>query len=203
MSTAYPSPGLVRRSPLEGRAASFAAAGSAATARIAELPFLGQLDVRLDPTDDEALARVAAVVGVALPQTADTVASAWDRHALWLGPDEWLIVAPDGAAAELERGLRDALAGHERGAVVDVSANRTTLVLAGPRAREVLESGCGIDLHPRAFGAGRCAQTLVARANAIVWQTLPEPQPEYRLLVRPSFAGYLADWLLDALDGLD
>jgi sarcosine oxidase subunit gamma len=53
-----------------------------------------------------------------------------------------------------------------------------------------------IDLHPRAFGPGRCAQTLLARANVIVHQVGDEPR--YRLYARPSFVAYLAAWLNDA-----
>jgi sarcosine oxidase subunit gamma len=83
--------------------------------------------------------------------------------------------------------------------VVDVSANRTTMALTGPAARDVLEGGCSIDLHPRAFGTGSCAQTLLARAGVILLATSAEP--EYWILVRPSFAAYVATWLLDAIAG--
>jgi sarcosine oxidase subunit gamma len=48
--------------------------------------------------------------------------------------------------------------------VVDVGANRTTLLVSGPAARAVLERGCTLDLHPRSFTAGHCAQTTFARA---------------------------------------
>ena len=87
--------------------------------------------------------------------------------------------------------------------VVDVSANRTTLELRGPRARELLEFGCPIDLHPRVFGPGSCAQTLLARANVLMWFVTEDPEPIYRLFVRPSFAAYVAAWLADAADGLN
>jgi sarcosine oxidase subunit gamma len=83
---------------------------------------------------------------------------------------------------------------------VDVSANRTTIELWGAAAREVLASGCAIDLHPRAFGSGRCAQTLIARAGVILHQFTDEPR--YRLYVRPSFARYLAEWLTDTRHGM-
>jgi sarcosine oxidase subunit gamma len=105
-------------------------------------------------------------------------------EALWLGPDEWLVLGgresdfPDAQAA------------------VDVSAERVCLELTGPGAAEVLARGCSLDLHPSAFPPGRCAQTLVARAEAIVWRTDAE---SFRLLVRPSFAGYLRAWLLDGM----
>jgi sarcosine oxidase subunit gamma len=65
-----------------------------------------------------------------------------------------------------------------------------------------------IDLHPRAFGPGSAAATTLARTRVLLWQTVGEGErpgeisepgaPAYRLLVRGSFAGYLADWLIDA-----
>jgi sarcosine oxidase subunit gamma len=114
------------------------------------------------------------------PVTPGQVAVDGERAVLWLGPDEFLLVG-DGPPVE---------------STVDVSANRTTLELSGPHARDVLEKGCTLDLHPRAFHAGRCAQTNLARAQVILWQTADAPV--YRLLVRASFARYLADWLTDA-----
>ncbi len=191
-----------RHSPLEGFSADFARVASATQGAVslAELPFMAQLDLRADPTDGPLLGRLGTVVGVDLPTTPNRAAatSDGDRHVLWLGPDEWLVVDRPGTEGPLEGRLRASFQGG-RGSVVGVSANRTTIRLAGPKAREVLEHGCSIDLHPRAFGPDHCAQTLVARASVIVHQVSPEP--EYRLLVRPSFAAYLATWLLDAVEG--
>ena len=164
-------------------------------AGLRELPFLAQLDLRLDASS-AALRRLASLLGFELPLQPNTATSGGEHHALWLGPDEWLVVGPERTESALEARCREAL-GSDVGSVVDVSANRTTLELSGPTARAVLETGCAIDLHPRAFGPGRCAQTLVARTNVILHQTTSEPR--YRLLVRPSFAAYLASWLRDAL----
>ena len=150
-----------------------------------ELPFLAQVDVRTGSPGD------------LLPSEPNTVRGDASRAALWLGPDEWLVVGPPDSEDELEAGLRASGA-----TVVDVSANRTTLELRGPRARELLEFGCPIDLHPRVFGPGRCAQTLLARASVLIWFVADDPEPVYRILARPSFAAYLAAWLADAADGL-
>lgn len=166
-----------------------------------ELPFLTHLDLRLDPADQSARAAVESVVG-GLPIEPNTVARGPDAAVLWLGPDEWLIIGPPDSAPNLEHRLRTALAAAPDAgpvAIVDVSANRTTLELSRPDAHAILAGGCSIDLHPRAFGPGRCAQTLVSRAGVILWQTAVEPAPTYRLLVRPSFAAYLAAWLTDAI----
>jgi sarcosine oxidase, subunit gamma len=153
---------------------------------ITEIPFLTMVNVRVAPTG-QAAAAISARLGGPLPVIPGSVVDAGDRHILWLGPDEWLVVGPDG-----DTGLAATL--REPGAsIVDVSANRTTIEV---RSRDVLEHGCTIDLHPRAFHAGRCAQTTIARAQVILWQTSDEPV--YWLLVRGSFATYLADWLSDA-----
>ena len=122
-----------------------------------------------------------------------TRAAAGGRTALWLGPDEWLVVADEDGAA-LADALRSAL-GDDSGCVVDVSANRTTLELSGPAARAVLEKGCPADLHPRAFSPGTAVATTLGPVPVLLWQT---GATTYRLLPRSSFADYVARWLLDA-----
>ncbi|MBO0874689.1 MAG: sarcosine oxidase subunit gamma [Pseudonocardia sp.] len=177
----------LRRSPLDGLVVE------APEVRIAELPFGSAVNLRADPT----AAAVAEVLGGPLPTEPNTVVEWRGRHVLWLGPNEWLVVGPDGDAPGLVARLRAALAG-TRGSAVDVSANRTTVEVSGQRATDLLEKGCQLDLHPRAFRAGRCAQTMVAKAQVVLWQATDAPAVAYRLLVRGSFAGYLAAWLADA-----
>ncbi|WP_327433757.1 MULTISPECIES: sarcosine oxidase subunit gamma [unclassified Streptomyces] len=186
-----------RRSPLSGAADRLAAAtrASGGAVRLAELPFLAQVNVRLDAKGAAADA-VALAMGLPLPLEPNTVVRAGELTALWLGPDEWLVVGPPGTQQDVESRIR-AAAGAEPVSVTDVSAQRTTLLVAGPRARDLLAHGCPLDLHPRAFGAGRCAQTTLARAQ-IVLVARDEPGTGFWVLVRSSFAGYLADWLLDA-----
>ena len=183
------------RSPLEG---------VGLPARVRELPFLAQVDLRADPSDAALMARLAGAIGARPPTEPNTAVVSEDgtRHVLWLGPDEWLILGEPGTAPALEVALRAAI-GAGRGAVVDVSANRTTLSVSGPRARELLAFGCSLDLDQRRFKPGRCAQTMLARANVIIAPVGPAEEPSFRILVRPSFAAYLAAWLTDAAAGLD
>ena len=194
----------LRRSPLGHLAAVFAEHSTPAEhsiagergARLREVPFLAQLDVQLEP-HGPAARRIASALGAPLPTEPNSVAEAGDLRVLWLGPEEWLVTGPDGSAAAtavlLGAALRDG-----PGSVVDVSANRTTLELSGRCAREVLEKGCALDLHPRVFAPGACAQTLLAGVNVILHQV--DAEPTYRLLVRGSFARYVSDWLLDAME---
>jgi sarcosine oxidase subunit gamma len=151
------------------------------------------VNVRVTPTGPTA-ATLSARLGGPLPVVPGSVVDAGSRHILWLGPDEWLIVGPDNDTALTDLLTQEDLAGGgpEGLSVVDVSANRTTIEV---RSRDLLAHGCTIDLHPRAFHAGRCAQTMIGRTQVILWQT--SDAPVYRLLVRGSFATYLADWLTD------
>lgn len=187
-----------RQSPLAHAADRFAAATrtSGGDLRLAELPFLAQLNVRLDPKGPAGDA-VGLALGLPLPLEPDTAVRACDAvrdlAVLWLGPDEWLVVGRPGTQQDLESRIRAAI-GEEPAAVTDVSAQRTTLLVAGPRAPDLLAHGCSLDLHPRAFGPGRCAQTTLARAQVVVVGR----KGGFWLLVRSSFADYVADWLLDA-----
>lgn len=164
--------------------------------RVAEQPFLTHLSLRV--RSRAPMAALGEVLGTALPRQPCTFASGTGRagavDVAWLGPDEYLVMAAPGIQPELESLLRQALDG-TAGAVVDVSAQRTTLSLAGPAVRDVLAHGCAIDLHPRAAPAGTCVQTLLARTGITL---LVRADDEFTLLVRQSFAPYLAAWLVDA-----
>ncbi|TMR97754.1 sarcosine oxidase subunit gamma [Nonomuraea basaltis] len=179
-----------RRSPAAAYTGRFEAASRGEGLRLAELPFLTHVNVRVDPASPAA-GDIADVLGVPLPAEPCTAVPAGSGVTVaWLGPDEWLVIAPEGYQPEL---LRKAL-GERHGSIVDVSAQRTTLLVAGPRARDLLAHGCALDLHPSVFGPGRCAQTVLARAQVVL---LPR-QDGFLVLVRSSFAAYLSEWLLDA-----
>ena len=146
--------------------------------------------------DDKAFVdAVAKAAGTEPPAASGTVATAGDRAVLWLGPDEWLVVTPAGEETAVAGALNAALAGM-RASATDVTDNYTTVRIAGPKARWVLAKGWAVDLHPGSFGPGRVAQSSLALANAILRQTTDEPG--FEILVRPSFAKYLWDWLTDA-----
>ncbi|MFF7215774.1 sarcosine oxidase subunit gamma [Streptomyces sp. NPDC008238] len=188
---------VTRLSPLSAAAGRLAAAtrGSGGALRLAELPFLAQVDLRLDPRGPAAEAAGTAL-GAPLPLEPCTSVRAGDLAVLWLGPGQWLVVGPPGAQEELEARLRKA-AGEAHVCVTDVSAQRTTLLVSGPRARDLLAHGCSLDLHPGVFTPGGCAQTTLARTQ-VVLVARAEVRAGFWVLVRSSFAGYLADWLLDA-----
>jgi sarcosine oxidase subunit gamma len=180
---------MAERSPLAGFALP-----SVEGLRLAEVPFLAQLSLRLDARGSPVRA-VEAALGLPLPLEPGTSSASGTTTALWLGPDEWLVIGPPRTGPELESRLRAAVDGGPA-AVVDVSAQRTTILVAGAQARDLLAHGCPLDLHPSTFPVGRCAQTLLARARVIIAGVSAEPA--YRVLVCSSYARYLAEWLVDA-----
>jgi sarcosine oxidase subunit gamma len=186
---------LDRTSPLQPWAARFAALTNSVA--IVEEPFVTMVDLRVDPAGAGAQA-ATEVLGVELPTTASTYAKNADTTVIWQGPDEWLVTGTALAGPELEARLREAVAAHG-GAAVDVSGQRTTLRLTGAHSRDVLAKGCALDLHPRAFIEGTAAETILGQAGVILL-AVNGSGDDYRILVRSSFARYLADWLLDAAE---
>ena len=187
----------VRRSALADYVHRFAtlSAASRGELSIRELPFVSQINLRADPKDANVMQRLAEALGFALPVIPNTAAAKGDRRALWLGPDEWLLVGPGGQREALAQTLRSGLNG-ALGSIVDVSANRTLLEIRGPNARELLAHGVPIDLDARSFDPSRCAQTLLAKAQVIIERITEDPA--FHIYVRSSFASYVAGWLLDA-----
>ncbi|MGH3645858.1 MAG: sarcosine oxidase subunit gamma [Micromonosporaceae bacterium] len=184
-----------RRSPLSHLADQLAAVGSPQTVMLRELPFRTLIDVK---GADAATGPLEGALGVPLPGRPGEATGGEGRQALWLGPCWWLVTDEPYPHAGLESALvgalREAAAG--QASAVDVSAHFTTLRLTGPHARAVLEHGCAVDLHPRVFPVGGCAQTMLAKAQVTIHQTA---ESEYRIMVRASFADYLARWLLDTM----
>lgn len=175
--------------PLASRDAALAAVSQRTGGRITiqHVPLLAQVSLRLDPS-------LAGRAPYPLPLEPNTAWENGARAALWLGPDEWLVTGQAQAATEIVAELESSLDGEHR-SVIDVSANRAAIEFGGADRFEMLTSGCSLDLHPRSWGPGMCAQTLFSRTQVI----LHEREQTTRVLVRSSFAGYLVDRLLAAL----
>ncbi|WP_410568231.1 sarcosine oxidase subunit gamma [Amycolatopsis sp. cmx-4-61] len=149
------------------------------TVEAVDEPFRTQLTVRLR--------RGGTLLGVELPGPCRfTGGNGVDL--LWLGPDEYLVLAGPGRQAELE----GALSREGALAVVDVSAQRNVFRLTGSHAADVLAHGCSIDLETAP--PGTCVQTLLARTGIV----LMVREDGFTILVRQSFWDYFRAWLADA-----
>ncbi|PLW78619.1 sarcosine oxidase subunit gamma [Cohaesibacter celericrescens] len=186
---------LTAQSPLQHKAQDFLAASSDRIL-LAEIPNLTQLNLRGDGNDKAFLAGTKKAIGIALPTKPNSVAEKGDIAALWLGPDEWLIVSKETESHRLISTLKVMLSDVVF-TVVDVSDNRTVLSLSGADSWAVLNKGAMLDFHPRHWHKGQCASSLYGRCQVIFWQR--SKQPEFYLFVRSSFADYCASYILDAM----
>jgi len=160
-------PEIIRRSALEG----IAPIVHGTTLAITVAPPLTRCIVRGD-------AAVGAVFGIPLATSPCRAATLGARSALWLGPDEWLLLAPE----------NDAVMAALPGAVVDVSHRQIALHLEGRHAATVLNGACPLDLHPNAFPVGMCTRTVFAKAEITLWRRTVDG---FHLEVARSFAAYV------------
>jgi heterotetrameric sarcosine oxidase gamma subunit len=109
-----------------------------------------------------------------------------DRAALWLGPDEWLIVAPETASDVAARAA--AAVREHRVSIVDVSHRSRTIEITGPRAAWCLNAFCALDLDLQAFPVGMCTRTLLGKAEVVLWRIAPEV---FHVDVARSFFSYV------------
>ncbi len=175
---------------LVGRAAARGKLGAGVT--MSEVAHRTIVNIRGTASDPAFASAVEAATGVALPAQANTVSVAGTRQILWLGPNEWWVSGPDNEAEFLVETLRAGFVG-QHATACNVSESRAIIVLKGPKARDVLMRGVSLDLHPRAFAPGQCAQTGLSRANALIH--LVNDRPTFEVYVLKSFADYLWHWL--------
>ncbi len=188
--------GGLRVSPAQHLHGAFVDAGvtGAFGVRLREEQFLTMVGLRV-PVGSPDRARLAKILGAELPSRCGEVATGHDVVVLWLSPDEYLVISQSVAGSTLVSYLRAGVSGGGA-AVVDLSANRTTLRLEGPSAQAVLEKGCPLDLHPRSFATGTAVVTSIGRVPVVLWKVETD---SYRVLPRASFADYLGRWLIDAM----
>ncbi len=123
---------------------------------------------------------------MALPTTANRFQVAGGCTAIWMSPDEWLLINEDGGAIKR---FEAAAAEHDI-AVVDVSGNRVGYRLDGEGAAAMLARGCSLDLDR--FAVGQCAGTMLARAQVVLLKR--SDAPVFEIYPRRSFAHYLESW---------
>jgi sarcosine oxidase subunit gamma len=138
------------------------------------------------------------IADVALPTQAGRCVGD-DPAALWMSPEGWLLtsksVTGPGLQAIAQKACNDFSA-----AAIDVSDALVAIELHGPRSRELLARGCGLDLSTRALGVGQCVRTRLAQLAVIV---RPMAEDIVELIVDRGPAAWLCGWIEDAATGLD
>ena len=174
--------------PEAARAGRFGAPAAHAGVTFAARAILPLIDLRGDPQDPAFLASARAALGAGLPLTPNTTAAGANCEVLWLGPDEWLLVGA--APTPIDERLPI-----EHGFLTDVSHGRAGWRISGPRALDLLAKGCSLDLHPRIFPVGSCAQTALAHVAVLLHR---RDIATFELYCARSYAQHLWHWLTEA-----
>ena len=173
----------VRTHPLAGRKVANKAV------KITPAEPAGRLSLR---AGGDALASLSRALGLKLPTTPKNSAAskAGSRAALWLGPDEWLVIDTGGGDPAADCARAKAL--HS---AVDISHRNTAILVEGADAEDVLSAGCPQDLSLAAFPVGACSRTVLGKIEAVVWRT---GEATFRVECWRSFSTYAFDLLEDA-----
>lgn len=173
--------------------------GQPASVLLAELPFVELTNLRGEPESPGFMTAVRDSIGTELPTTPNTVAISTDCCAMWLAPNEWLLRTTGSQSTDLARRL-DAALGKQFFAATDQSSGYSVIRLSGPHARAVLAKGSPLDLHPRAFTVGQCAQTHYFKTSVLLRRLDLSGQEAWEVIVRRSFADYAARMMMDAME---
>ena len=151
-------------------------------------PLRGMVTLRADLSDVAVANAVKAAVGSDMPDVRKAT-----ETALWMSPDELLLLTSYGEAGAAVDKLTEALSGVHHLAV-DVSDARTMFKLEGDAAREVLAKGAPVDLARDQFSKGDLRRTRISHVAAAFWQSGEDPDV-FEIICFRSYASYLWEWL--------
>ncbi|MBV8107685.1 MAG: sarcosine oxidase subunit gamma family protein [Hyphomicrobiales bacterium] len=146
---------------------------------------------------EAARAACSAAFGAELPARLGLGGERERRAALWLGPDEWLLIAEGADSASLGAEIEAALVSAPH-SLVDVSHRQIGLLVSGPVAARALSAGCPLDLHLSAFPVGMATRTIFDKAEIALWR---RGATAFHVEVWRSFAPYLVAALAEAARG--
>ena len=173
---------VVQQEPLAGR--RYASSGIS----LETAPFCERIALRAAP---DAIVPIGKKIGISIPVKPKTSKILKKITALWLGPDEWLILAPVGS------GLAGQFAGLDGllFSAVDVSHRNTAIYIEGTQAASTLNAGCPQDLSITAFPKGACSRTILGKSEIILHR---EAHERFRIECWRSFSDYVWNFLVDA-----
>ena len=139
---------------------------------------------------DTTIKKLAKTLKVSLPSKPKTSASKGNRTAMWIGPDEWLVID---ASTEVKPIL--AKPNDTNYSAADISHRNTAIEISGPGAENVLAAGCAQNMALDVFPVGACSHTVYGKAEIVVWR---KDELTFHVECWRSFADYVWGFLVDA-----
>ena len=154
-------------------------AGGGAGVQLHPAPAASRASLR---AGSDALDALGGALGLSLPTQAKTSSSNNGHHALWIGPDEWLLIGPEGTDYVGMTAQTGAL--HS---MVDISHRNVGMIVSGPKAARAINAACPLDLSDAVFPVGACARTVFGKIEIVLYRM---SEDSYRVECWRSFAGY-------------
>lgn len=155
--------------------------------KLATLPPAHRISLRAPAAS---VATLSKALGLTLPEKPKTSASKGSRTALWLGPDEWLVI-DDGANDPLQ----DCAGVEALHSAVGISHRNMAISVTGQGAESTVSAGCPQDLSLAAFPVGACSRTILGKSEIVLLRTGEEA---FRVECWRSFSDYVFTFLTEA-----
>ncbi|TIM04641.1 sarcosine oxidase subunit gamma [Mesorhizobium sp.] len=154
---------------------------------LAVLPPAQRISLR---APDASVAALSKALGVELPRKPKTTAAKAGRTALWLGPDEWLVI--DEVGRDPLADCADVTVLHS---AVGISHRNVAFSVIGPAAAATINSGCPQDLSLDVFPVGAASRTILGKAEIVLLRTATDA---FRVECWRSFSDYVLTFLSEA-----
>jgi len=148
---------------------------------------------------EAALSDAGTAFGVPLPVKPLSSETGDKRAALWMGPDEWTLLAPEDALQSVFEQIESGLGAHPH-ALVDISERSDAIILSGKKAVWLLNTGIFIDFSLEAFPVGTVARTVFHKSPVIVWRVAEET---FVVEAWVSFMDYVSGLLVQSAQELE
>ena len=152
----------------------------------------------------EFLTNVGKNLNMILPIEANTSTASDKLTAIWLSPDEWMVVSSelvskDTNKYELHEMLFNSISKTTLGAVVDVTDQFVQLELKGENIYEIFSAGSPFNFNEFKEKKGSTTQTLLNNIDVIIQN---KGENLVNLFVRRSFSEHLYSWINDSASRL-
>ena len=139
-----------------------------------------------------------------LPTEANTSSSSSKLTAIWLSPDEWMVVSNElieknTNSYDLEESFYNSISKTNLGAVIDVTDQFVMLELKGSKVYELFSSGSPYNFNDFREKKGSTTQTLLNNIDVIIQN---KSENLVNLFVRRSFSEHLFSWINDSASRL-
>tara|TARA_Y100001970_G_C14169905_1_gene823529 strand:+ start:342 stop:920 length:579 start_codon:yes stop_codon:yes gene_type:complete len=169
--------------------------------KIQEISFVNKINLRIDPNNREYMAICGKILDIILPTKPNTYSKNNDLKAVWLSPDEWLIVNTN--TNNLSDKLKSKLNTMDT-SVTDVSENRTIIRISGNKLFLLLSKFLVLNLDKSLADQNSCAQTIFTKIPILILRNNDDDKiPEVDIFMNKSHTTYVYNLILDGTKNLD